>query len=522
MHQKVAVETLPLFSCLKFCFPSSNFDKNRVSLRKQTGKGVPVVRHSGLWKWGLVVLALVVFLMAGAGLVLFCVNDFSFELRLAGEETIYLEYGDRYTEPGAEAVLTGSLLWQEGITPEVSLTVENPLDENTLGKYHLTYTAQFLWWEASAQRTVWVVDPEPPVITLTGDGAAHIAGTPYEEEGFTATDNYDGDITDRVVRTEDMGRITYTVLDSSGNFAVAQREVPYLDPVPPEIILTEGEHIIHKAGTRFVDPGFTAMDTGDGDVTEAVSVTGEVTWYKPGSYPLTYSVSDSHGNASTVTRTVEVKAEPRPETVMPEGKPVYLTFDDGPGPYTEELLDVLDKYGVKATFFVVNTDSVELVKEIADRGHSIGIHSVTHNYNEIYTSPEAYFHDLYTMQDIIYQHTGVKTTLMRFPGGSSNMVSCYNEGIMTLLTQAVQDAGFQYFDWNVDSNDAGGATRTSTVRNNVIQGIQEQPFSIVLQHDIHAFSVAAVEDIIVWGLENGYTFLPLEENSPTVHHGLNN
>ena len=480
-------------------------------------------QRSGAWKWMLGTLAVLVFLAAGGALFLFGVNQFSFSLRLAGEETIYLEYGDSYTEPGATAVLRGTALWQDGVTPETAeIQIDSPLDETTLGKYILTYRARLLWWEATAQRTVWVVDGQRPVITLEGDGAPHVAGTPYEEAGFRATDNYDGDITDRVVRTEDMGRITYTVFDSSGNLAIAEREVPYYDPVPPEIHLTDGDHITHKAGTRFSDPGYRAEDAGDGDVTASVSVEGSVTWYKPGTYPITYSVSDSHGNAATVTRTVEVTAEPRPEPVMPEGKTVYLTFDDGPGPWTMELLDVLDRYGVKATFFVVNTDSVDLIREIAARGHSIGIHSVTHDYDEIYTSPEAFFRDLYAMQDIIYQQTGVKTTLMRFPGGSSNTVSRYNPGIMTLLTEAVQDAGFQYFDWNVDSNDAGGATRTSTVRNNVIEGIQNQPYSVVLQHDIRDFSVAAVEEIILWGQENGYQFLPLSETSPPVHHGVNN
>ena len=155
-------------------------------------------------------------------------------------------------------------------------------------------------------------------------------------------------------------------------------------------------------------------------------------------------------------------------------------------------------------------------------GHSIGIHTMTHDYNAIYSSEEAFFKDLYGMQDIIYRETGIKTTLMRFPGGGSNLVSDFNEGIMTRLSKAVQDSGFQYFDWNVDSNDAGGARRRETVAGNVIDGIQKQPVSVVLQHDIHGFSVAAVEDIILWGLEQGYQFLPLTPSSPTMHHTVLN
>ena len=112
---------------------------------------------------------------------------------------------------------------------------------------------------------------------------------------------------------------------------------------------------------------------------------------------------------------------------------------------------------------------------------------------------------------------------MRFPGGSSNGVSKkYNTGIMTRLTKDVTDMGYQYFDWNVLSGDAGETTDTEQVYENVIAGIQKHNVSIVLQHDIKGFSVDAVEKIIIWGLANGYTFLPLTPSSPTVHHTVNN
>ena len=105
--------------------------------------------------------------------------------------------------------------------------------------------------------------------------------------------------------------------------------------------------------------------------------------------------------------------------------------------------------------FVVGNEYPQQMKRIVEEGHSIAVHSVTHNYRQIYASREAYFEDIYGMQDIIRRNTGVTTTLMRFPGGSSNLVSSFNEGIMTYLTEAVQDAGFQYFDWNVRGKGEG-------------------------------------------------------------------
>ena len=127
------------------------------------------------------------------------------------------------------------------------------------------------------------------------------------------------------------------------------------------------------------------------------------------------------------------------------------------------------------------------------------------------------------LKNKLKEDTGYDAFAIRFPGGSSNTVSkSYCSGIMTKLTQDLTDMGFQYFDWNVASGDAGETTDTSVVVQNVISGIQQHDISIVLQHDIKGFSVNGVEQIIQWGLAHGYTFLPLKADSPTAHHGVNN
>lgn len=480
--------------------------------------------HRAGKRLGLAALGLLLAAVAG-WLVLFQVNRFTLELELLGKETVIQEYGQVFQDPGAEVHVKGSLFWKNGFTPRnAEISVTGRVDENALGRYSICYTATIGPWRAQALRKVNVVDTQCPVITLTEDSQETLLpGTPYQEPGYTAVDNYDGDITDRVVRLEEMGKITYAVVDSSGNPATTERIIPYYDPLPPEISLEGGENYAIPTGTFYVDPGYSARDNVDGDLTEAVRVEGEVNWLEPGIYPVVYTVTDTYQNETTVTRNVEVTAQPRPEQIWPQGKVIYLTFDDGPGPYTMELLDVLDRYGAKATFFVTDSGYDTAMREIVNRGHSIGIHTVSHNYREIYSSPEAYFADLLKMQDIIYENTGVRTTLMRFPGGSSNEVSRKScEGIMTILGEAVQNAGFQYFDWNVDSNDAGGARKAQEVFQNVVDGVSRARVSIVLQHDIHSYSVEAVEDILAWGTENGYAFLPLESTSPGFHHGIHN
>ena len=212
-------------------------------------------------------------------------------------------------------------------------------------------------------------------------------------------------------------------------------------------------------------------------------------------------------------------------TVKNNGKVIYLTFDDGPGPHTQRLLDVLAKYNVKATFFVCNTGYTHLLDDIVAGGHTVAIHSRTHNYSKIYSSDSAFYDDLYYMQNVIYEKTGVMTYVTRFPGGSSNLISRhYSVGIMSRLTKSMQEKGFRYFDWNVDSQDAGGTKTASGVYNNVTKGISGSSRTphYVLQHDIHGYSVDAVEDIILWGLRNGYTFKAITVDSPQCHHGVQN
>jgi len=469
-------------------------------------------------KW----LLLPVFLFL-AGAAICYVNDFSVSILLAGEAEMLLEYGDAYREPGAQTVLAGKYFLRNGFPLEdIPVHSTTNLQQDKLGRYEVEYHAQGYGLSLTARRHVRVVDNAAPLITLKQSGQVVLPGQIYQEEGYIAVDNYDGNITGQVRRMEGLDTVTYTVMDSSGNPTSVERKIPYFDPVPPEISLKGEDYLSIICGTFYTEPGYSAQDNEDGDLTDAVAVEGDVTWYVPGSYQVVYTVSDACGNVDQKTRTVEVHAVPRPEVVTPNKRTIYLTFDDGPGDYTMTLLDLLDHYGVKATFFVTGSGSNGELWRMHKAGHSIGIHTLSHDYDAVYASEEAYFEDLNAVQDIIYRETGEKTSLLRFPGGGSNLASNFNQGIMTRLAEAVQNAGYQYFDWNVDSNDAGGAVTAREVAQNVIEGIKEQRVSVVLQHDIHGFSVQAVEDIIVWGLDNGYQFLPLTPDSPPMHHEILN
>ena len=188
-------------------------------------------------------------------------------------------------------------------------------------------------------------------------------------------------------------------------------------------------------------------------------------------------------------------------------------------------MNILDKYGVKATFFVTNQKPSYqyMIGETHRRGHTIALHTLTHNYASLYSSEEAYYQDLAGINNIVVAQTGVAPSIVRFPGGTNNTISRkYCSGIMTALTQSISHFGYLYCDWNVSSGDAGGATTAAAVANNVISGIQKNNVSVVLQHDIKGFSVEAVDDILFWGIQNGYTFLKMDNTTPMVHYAPQN
>lgn len=198
-------------------------------------------------------------------------------------------------------------------------------------------------------------------------------------------------------------------------------------------------------------------------------------------------------------------------------KTIYLTFDDGPGPYTAKLLSYLDEYNVKATFFVTNQMPRYryLLKDIVNGGHGIAVHTLTHQWS-IYSGKTSYLNDFNAMHKIILEDTGVDTKIFRFPGGTNNTVSrSYSRGIMSSMAKYMTDAGYIYFDWNVDCGDTLGYS-SSKIASYTINQIKGRHSSVVLMHDIKNTTVEAVRDIIKYGLDNGYEFAVIDESTPRV------
>lgn len=247
---------------------------------------------------------------------------------------------------------------------------------------------------------------------------------------------------------------------------------------------------------------------------------------KVGDYVVTYYAKDCSLNKTKETCIVSVVENKKIGTFTQSNqKTVYLTFDDGPSENTQKVLDILDKYNAKATFFVTGTNEeyYSLIKEAHDAGHTIGLHSFVHEYDQIYNSSSAYFDDLKKIEDLVYDQIGFVPKYIRFPGGSSNNVSkkyCYK--IMSKLTKEVINRGYQYYDWNEDSEDGSGALSVKQLIKNATAAKDNN--IILLFHDANGKenSIEALESVIKYYQSRGYVFKGIDDSSYVVHHSVSN
>ncbi|MCP1358198.1 polysaccharide deacetylase family protein [Aneurinibacillus migulanus] len=209
----------------------------------------------------------------------------------------------------------------------------------------------------------------------------------------------------------------------------------------------------------------------------------------------------------------------------PNKKVAYLTFDDGPSSNTSAILSILDHYKIKATFFVIGNQSERgkhMYKRIVAEGHAIGLHSYSHEYRTIYVSPTAFHQDFNQIRELVYQLTGQKPNIIRFPGGSNNHISRKYGGknLMHTLIQQMTREGYRYFDWNVDSRDAERVTQSrDIIIQSVLQGSKNKQKAIILLHDsqVKTTTVEALPAIIEGLRKQGFSFDVLTDQSFTYH-----
>ena len=444
-------------------------------------------------------------------------------LTLNGEKIVDVKYTEKYMEAGATATYMG-----KDISDDIVIT--GFVRDGKVGEYKLNYSVKRNIFTIKKTRTVKVIDDISPVITLIGKESLSICPSgEIEESGFSAIDDYDGDITGKVIVENNADGIIYRVKDSSGNETVVKRTVIKKDIEKPTITLNGYSNMYLTVNNTYSEPGFNVKDNCDKDLNDKVEVINNVDNKRVGKYNVIYKVKDSNGNETIIERVVYVVNETNVTPTGP-GLPgvIYLTFDDGPSAsITPGILDILKARNIKATFFVINTGSGldYLIKRAYDEGHTIALHSYTHRYDIIYKSIDAYYKDLDEISNKVEKITGKKSKIIRFPGGSSNTVSRnYSNGIMTILSKDVVEKGYIYFDWNVSSGDAGGAKTKEDVYYNVIGGLSKRRSNVVLMHDYanNYKTLNALNDIISYGLNNNFTFAAMDMDTEMIKHRVNN
>jgi len=198
-------------------------------------------------------------------------------------------------------------------------------------------------------------------------------------------------------------------------------------------------------------------------------------------------------------------------------KIAYLTFDDGPSENTYDILDLLEERDIKATFFIVGSsirkEEEDSLKRMINEGHTIGIHTYSHMCDEIYCSVERFLDDFNTVYQQIYDITGERVNIYRFPWGSNNG---FSRNIKDALMDEMERRGFTCYDWNVDTKDSVGKPSAHSILHNINKDLNRQDRPIILMHDSGSndLTVQLLPEIIKMISDKGYVFDTLDQREP--------
>lgn len=390
--------------------------------------------------------------------------------------------------------------------------IKGTVNTKKVGNYKVTY--QLNTYKRVC--TISVKDTKAPILKV------HDYKTDFNEkvqpESFVKSVKDDSKVTlsfQNKITKDKKQIVTIVAQDTSGNYTMKDANLTLVKDTQSPKIQTKNFTIYKNSNPKFK----TYIHVSDNlDTKPKVKIdASEVNTKKEGTYKLYVTATDRSKNTSKKTIKVTVK---KPDKV------VYLTFDDGPSENTEKVLKILKKYNAKATFFVTGNNQKynSSIKKAYDQGNTIGLHTYTHDYKTIYVSTQAYFDDLNKVRDMVKNITGESPKYIRFPGGSSNMVSAnYSVGIMSQLVDMVHEQGYEYFDWNCSSADAASNTvDKQTIINNATSCNEDQ--IMILFHDSSpkTTTVEALSDVIQTYQKRGYVFEGISKDTPEFHHGTNN
>ncbi len=389
-----------------------------------------------------------------------------------------------------------------------------------------------------------------PIITIIGENIIELEkGEEYIEKGSKATDSDGNDITNDIKITNNINinkygeyKVIYEVSDKYGNKAIKLRKVIVKDKILPEIKLKGRVVIDILLGEDYTEEGYSAIDNIDGDITDKVVIDNKVDNKKIGNYKITYKVSDTSGNTVTrirninvVNKLLEYKSEydkidntingwwsgnkfdnKRPDGAAniddlkkynayfmgPDEKKIYLTYDEGANDtYLPQIVDVLNKYNVKATFFLCRNYmnmNKNLIRKMVESGHSIGNHTYHH-----YSMPT--LANKKDFDSFIYEIKSTETTYEEITGKKMDKVYREPKGEWSYRSLAIiKDLGYKTFFYSADYLDFKSDVSKSYALDKMMKRYHNG--AIYLFHPKNKGNYEALSEFIENMKKLGYTF----------------
>lgn len=391
------------------------------------------------------------------------------------------------------------------------------VDIHHLGEYQVTYQYK----KESRDLRIKVVDSVAPECDVKeGKVALNQQADPYRfvENIKDATQTKVYFDKDYKFNKEGKQTIQLVIEDEASNKTYKKTTVDVVpDTTPPQIIASNASILV--GSDISIESLVTLNDDFDSNPTLSINK-GNFDNQKVGHYQVELTAMDASKNKSKKTITIQVIDETRKDE-----KVVYLTFDDGPSKYTAQVLDILDKYHCKATFFItgMNASYRKYITMAHDKGHTIGLHTYSHKYNKVYASTDAYFKDLEKIGKLAKDYIGYTPKYIRFPGGSSNTISKrYSKGIMSKLSKMVEDKGYIYYDWNAENGDGYSNMSKKEMYKRATSSREKQ--IMILMHDANGKqnTVDILPDVIEYYQSKGYVFKAIDDSSIVPHQNVLN
>lgn len=202
------------------------------------------------------------------------------------------------------------------------------------------------------------------------------------------------------------------------------------------------------------------------------------------------------------------------------GKIAYITIDDGPSKFTDQMIKTLNKYNVKATFFMIDGNMKEYpqqVKNIIKNGNTAGFHSVSHDIHKLYVTSTSAKEEFDTNDQTFYKITGKHSKVIRIPYGSKPYTP-------QASYQALVDAGYKIWDWDLDTEDwrSNSSQIVQNVKNHIKNRKGEDKDQLVVLMHEKKQSAEALDSVLKFLSDKGYEFAPVDQNQIPKNYWLRN